>query len=476
MFDPEFFPTPSAITSKMLDKISEDARYFLEPSAGKGDIADFIANTHFAHSRRTVDCIEQSPELVAILTDKNHPVVGFDWLTYDGVCYYDAIVMNPPFSNGDAHLLKAWDFLHSGEIVCLLNAETITNPHTASRERLKGIIEQHGHMEMLGKCFARAERKTDAEIAMVYLKKVGEDDGAELWDIKTKEKDHGGEGNPDNLLAIKDNLGNMQHYYEQANHHMAEAFRHIRKAGVYMSGNSLSVSDYQDVIKLAGGNFNEAKAAFARKHRNDAWHMVFGKAEFRKWLDKKQADEFHRDIERHGNIPFTAANIKGTLENVFLSRQKLFEQSAANVFDELRKYHPDNCHHTEGWKSNSGYKINRKIVFPYGCEFEDKYMHSFRLSWGGNLDIYNDLDRVLSVLDSQDFSNCHTVGQALENKFRILGYGVKSPFSNTTESRYFEIKFFKKGTVHLYFKDEKLWNDFNKTAATGRNEIGEEAA
>jgi len=35
--------------------------------------------------------LEQSPELCAILISKQLPVIGHDWLTYDGVSYYDAI-------------------------------------------------------------------------------------------------------------------------------------------------------------------------------------------------------------------------------------------------------------------------------------------------------------------------------------------------------------------------------------------------
>src|SRR5580704_9133897 len=127
MFDSEFFPTPGNVAYKMLQKIDGDAKHFLEPSAGKGDLAEAIKRS-FRNS--TVDCIEQSPELTSVISGKGFNVVGFDWLDYAGVCYYDAIVMNPPFSNGDAHLLRAWDFLHHGEIVCLLNEETLKNPCT----------------------------------------------------------------------------------------------------------------------------------------------------------------------------------------------------------------------------------------------------------------------------------------------------------------------------------------------------------
>ena len=78
------------------------------------------------------------------------------------------------------------------------------------------------------------------------------------------------------------------------------------------------------------------------------------------------------------------------------------------------------------------------------------------------------------MLDGKDFAECHTIAWALDNKFRILGYDVKAPFDNTTESRYFEIRFFKKGTVHLTFKDRHLWEQFNVTAAKGKAWLGQQ--
>ena len=480
MFDAEFYPTPTAVIHQMLARVSKDARHFLEPSAGKGDIARAVCPEHERYHRRTMDCIEANPDLAAVLTSKGFAVVGHDWLDYSGVCYYDAIVMNPPFSNADDHLLKAWDFLHSGEIVCLLNAETIRNLHTAARKRLAGVIERHGDVEFLGDVFSTAERKTGVDVAMVYLKKTSEDDGLDLWERSGEEKEAKGDiGGEANMLAIRDSLGNMQHYYDMANEEMLKGLKHLRKASAYMAANGAGFSsdEFGKIAGLARDNLNDARAEFARKHRRNAWVQVFDKMEFRKWLDKKQTDEFVRDIEKNANIPFTKANIQGTLENVFLQRGKLFEKSVANVFDELTRYFKGNTNHTEGWKTNDGYKVNTKIVFPYGCYFEDKYGHSFRMAYGhGGIDIYSDLDRVLCVLDGKDFAECHTIRQAMERKFDILGRNVKAPFDNTTESRYFNIKFYKKGTVHLTFKDRHLWQRFNQTAAKGKNWIGHETA
>src|SRR5678815_929738 len=131
LFHDEFFPTPGPVIARMIARVSKEARYFLEPSAGKGDLAEGIKRLdHRWGYTRHVDCIEIVPELASILRDKDFPVIGGDWLTYAGVCYYDAILANPPFADGDKHLLKMWEFLHHGEILCLLNAETVRNPYT----------------------------------------------------------------------------------------------------------------------------------------------------------------------------------------------------------------------------------------------------------------------------------------------------------------------------------------------------------
>lgn len=488
MFDPEFFPTPKRIATQMLAKIANDAVHFLEPSAGRGDLAEVIAgeaydgyDRHGTYGRRRngriqVDCIEQSQELVAILTSKEFPVVGYDWLDYSGICYYDAIVMNPPFSNGDKHLLKAWDFLHDGEIVCLLNEETIKNPRTETRKRLAAIVEKHGNVEFLGDCFTSAERKTDVRVAMVYLKKVSDDDSVELWSTGAEEKKvDETTGEERNFLAIKDTLGNMEHYYNMANEHMLKAIQHMRKAGIYLAANDIGVGqEYERIAGMCWGNCNGSRAEFIKKHRRDAWMQVFSRMEFRKWLDKKQSDEMVRDIERNGNIPFTTENIKGTLENIFQSRHKLFEISVANVFDELTKHYHHNRFGNEGWKTNDSYKVNRKLIFPYGCTFESKYGNYFSLKYGGgDIDVYADLDRVLCVLDGQKFEACYRIDMALRTAFERLGRDVRSPFDNQTESQHFDIRFFKKGTLHLTFKNEKLWEQFNVTAAKGKAWLGE---
>ena len=59
---------------------------------------------------------------------------------------------------------------YSGQIVCLLNAETIRNPYTNTRKELvKKLEELNAKIEYLEESFAQAERKTMVEVALIYI-------------------------------------------------------------------------------------------------------------------------------------------------------------------------------------------------------------------------------------------------------------------------------------------------------------------
>lgn len=519
--NPDFYPTPRKIARKMLAKITnKSAQYFLEPSAGKGDIADAIKTPcsyeefceenprdegesihdyRSAHRWRSedyrvnIDTIESYPDLIRVLRGKSYDVVGYDWLTYEGVSYYDAIVMNPPFSEGAKHLLKAWDFIHDGEIVCLLNEETLKNPYTEERKRLVQIIEHFGNVEYLGDCFSTAEHKTSVNVAMVYLKKTAVDDAPDLWAKETTaEKRYEGDFDGDvTMLAIRDNLGNMEHWFNMANQHWIKGIEHIRKAQLYMDQNKIHdtsasrEADFGAIVAMALKNANVSRAEYLRRHRRLAWTSVFQQMEFNRWLDSKQQERFMRDVERDSTIPFTAENIRATLENVFMSRKKLFDESVAGVFDELCSHAVENgsgpvmpeslkkhWNRGEGWKTNDNYKVNMKLIFPHGVTYSygsfSTYGHS-----GDAMRIYSDLDRILCVLDGKPFDKCYTVGYSLDGMVRHVK-GRTTPGGWTFESEYFEGRFFKKGTVHLKWKREDLWELFNKTAANGKRWLGED--
>lgn len=89
-------------------------------------------------------------------------IVHDDFLTFTSRKTYDLILMNPPFSAGCEHLLKAIELLKccGSKIRCLLNAETVRNPYSAQRQLLQQYLEEYGaEVEILADAFKDAERR-----------------------------------------------------------------------------------------------------------------------------------------------------------------------------------------------------------------------------------------------------------------------------------------------------------------------------
>ena len=99
--DFQFFPTPAELAKKVVEMAEiRDGENCLEPSAGRGGIAQFMPNC---------DCIELNPDNAAYLREHGFNVIHDDFMTFEPEKDYDVIVMNPPFNKGQAvaHVTKA---------------------------------------------------------------------------------------------------------------------------------------------------------------------------------------------------------------------------------------------------------------------------------------------------------------------------------------------------------------------------------
>lgn len=176
--DFQFYPTPPKLARRAwaMFKNREFVRV-LEPSAGEGHLADVMGQgdgDRYSHRKVEIDCIEIDVTKHPLLREKGYEVVGIDFLQFDGAMdMYSHIILNPPFLNGAQHVLKAWNMMYDGEIVTILNAETIQNPCSKEREMLVSLIERNGEVEYHKGAFMvqEAERRTAVDVALVYLRK-----------------------------------------------------------------------------------------------------------------------------------------------------------------------------------------------------------------------------------------------------------------------------------------------------------------
>lgn len=167
-----FYPTSEALILKMISKIKGSPRKILEPHAGSGNIIEALAshNYELKHSLHRISAIEKDENLANLLRGKGIRVIDDDFLSFSGQDKFDLIIANPPFDNGDSHLLKALDILYRGQIIFLLNAETIRNPYTNRRKDLLIKLDEHNaEIEFIKNGFVDAERKTSVEVALINI-------------------------------------------------------------------------------------------------------------------------------------------------------------------------------------------------------------------------------------------------------------------------------------------------------------------
>ena len=93
-------------------------------------------------AQKNVLTCEINQDLQKILKTKSI-FIADDFLNIksEKISHIDLMVMKPPFSNADKHILPAYEIAPRGcKIIALCNAETILNTHTSNRKQLKVLL------------------------------------------------------------------------------------------------------------------------------------------------------------------------------------------------------------------------------------------------------------------------------------------------------------------------------------------------
>ena len=147
--DIQFTPPELAKELVALAGVRKDSRV-LEPEAGIGNIAD-VAKEVTDH----VDCIERMTDFCEILKLKKNNVIGNDLLTAETAPIYDAVVMNPPFSEECEHIKRAFDFLRPGGSLVAVCSSSIQWKSTRKYEQFRDWLSEHTHS--IDECGAKFE-------------------------------------------------------------------------------------------------------------------------------------------------------------------------------------------------------------------------------------------------------------------------------------------------------------------------------
>lgn len=466
MFHNEFYPTPTPVIQRMIAPIIAglngrrsfklDGFNILEPSAGKGNILDALV-THYNANIERLYAIEINPELRVLLSGKGYRVIGSDFLSYDDAYHFDYIIMNPPFSRGLEHLLHAWDVVGAGgQVVCLLNSETLRNPHTEGRKLLLRTIQQYGRFEYVGQVFTDAERKTGVDCAVVWLAKPAASrnyfDGA-TFAQESKIDDPEFVANP---LVQSNVFEALVQRYKAAAARLVQRHQLDAEYNFYTEGIVKSYDRPQ--APTLNAELNTLKAAF--------WQHIFDRTKLGEVTTSKFQAQFREQSSKMAQMQFSVENIIEVLELFLANRDSILTECIVNVFEEATRFHKDNTSHTEGWKSNKSWKVAPKIVLPYGVEYTK--WRTWSVVWRRR-EFFADLDKALCMIDGKKFSEIQRLDNSIDNRLKALNADSRLEYADPFSSEFFEVRIFKKGTVHIKFLDKSLLDRFNVAATEGMN-------
>lgn len=138
----DFFPTPKPLAAAMAERAGiKPGDKVLEPSAGNGHLADAAKA-----AGADVDTVEVSDTLRNILSAKGHNLAGRDFTEFEPGEKYDAVLMNPPFSDRQdaAHIMRAWDMVKPGGRMVAIAGEGVFFGQDSKAKAFREWLDEHG--------------------------------------------------------------------------------------------------------------------------------------------------------------------------------------------------------------------------------------------------------------------------------------------------------------------------------------------
>ena len=479
MLDHEFFPTPPKLISRMLADIDWSTIVtVLEPQVGKGDIAARVAkmlesarersyrSTRDYDGKSDIDCIELDPDLRNTLKGAGFRVVHDDFLTYDTRKHYDLIVMNPPFSDGARHLLKALELAqYGGQVRCVLNAETIRNPYTFERKALAKKLEALGAtVTFHAGEFAQAERPTDVEVAFIGVGIPNSvSDSIILEDLHEAQKAEATKrGGPTEIAPgdFVDAIISRYRFEVDAGMRLLHEYERIRPHLLDQLGGDNRNPILQLTIdeRKFRCRDNDMLNGYIRLTRLKYWQALFEAPQFIGQLTSNLQRELTAKVETLAEYEFSRVNIVSIQRDLSNHTIASIEATILKQFDDLSRVHSwdhdsDNIHYFDGWCTNKSWKINDKVILPHHAW--DKIWNRWEHSNGARE--LTDLEKCLTFLNG-GLPPDVTIAAAMTRAKEIQQ-------SSNIESSFFSVTFFKKGTVHIRFSRKDLLDRLNRFGA-----------
>jgi hypothetical protein len=468
IFNADFYPTPPEVAALMLDPLDLKDKTILEPSAGSGNLISECLNRGAAE----VLWCEAEAKLQGILTGIRNATPAHNYTDFlqvqpADVSHIDMIVMNPPFSADERHILHAWEIAPAGcEIVSLCNWNTVSDwrgnsltskPGPRSQQQIRYLTEAYGSTENLGECFTTAERPTRVSVGMVRLTKPGAKANGDEFDgffLGPDDIEAQGEG----LIPYRRSRDIVNRYVEACRIYDEQVEAGVRLRNVLdgFFGRDLGLQ-----VTIEGQAVTRNR--FRKDLQKEAWKHVFAEFLPAQMATSQLAKDINRFVEDQSKIPFTERNIYRMLQIVAATQDQRVDRAVEEAIDSLTKHTRENRWGVEGWVTNSGYMLNRRFIRAYMAE----------RSWDGrgvNVKTYGtQSDEIRDLIKALCFITGRAYGEVAQPA-KPAGDGAFWP-GEWYDWGFFKFKAHLKGTVHFEFLDEEVWAAVNARYARIKGQV-----
>lgn len=525
-----FYPTPPALAERLLSGIEwERVGNVLEPQAGKGNIVRAVMEKYvtlrgYGDRQLNVDCVEIDPYLRSILQyefcgkrinelherirqlDKKKEydcethsyrelsadeaaeykvlkqerelryrldlhIIHDDFHTFQSRKHYDLVAMNPPFADGDAHLLKAIEIQRrsGGMIRCILNAETVRNPYTNRRRFLvRKLTELEAKIEYVKEAFSESERRTDVEVALIKINVPAPKRESTIFDQLRRAAEVDEPTPPDvTEMTVADFMRQIVSRFNVEVDAGIELIREYEAMKPYIleSFETSRYGNYPTMTLCIGepGRFSRGSVPrvndYLRLVRAKYWSALFSNKEFVGKLTSNLREEYMNKVSAMAAFDFTLFNIQQIAEQMNAEMGKGIQETIVALFDKLTQEHawyPEcakNIHYYNGWKTNKVHKINTKVIIPTYGMFSS-------YSWSKDtFEVYqaestiSDIEKVFDYLDGNETAAVDLRG--------VLLRACEAGQTRNIPCKYFDVTLYKKGTMHIKFRDQAIVDRFN---------------
>lgn len=347
-----------------------------------------------------------------------------------------------------------------GGIICLLNAETLRNPYSNERKDLLRKLEQYGaEIKYYENAFVEAERPTDVEVACVKVI-IPEPERQTTIFSSLREKGYEEyETKRENLELAESDL--VSAFVAQYNREIEWGLRLydelLELRSKSLDGKSVAVMEIQQ--REYGDKEDFSVNEYVRAVRRRYWDKFFREPRFMGQLTSNLQNEYLSQVDTFTGYDFSYWNIKTVQEELSRRLMKGVEDCILDLFEELSARHTwdedlqNNIHYYNGWKTNCAWKINRRVVLRLSGYVYYRFSHEYEYRPDRAEDKLSDIEKVLNYLDNGETDGVNM--RMYLNKAKVDGQ------TRNIRLKYFTVTFYKKGTCHLTFTNERLLKKLN---------------